>query len=213
MKKIRSTGVFFIIFVVMAISILTMHYSFSYGLRKQPPSSEWSKEVLVSNGIQNEAAKPYPKIINIDADYVIAHQDGPSVKLVKTDNLGKKTLEKAFQQGTDFIKYINLLSDDKYIYLYVVKAKGTGREMSCIKLDKDLNIIEDRIMDDVDSAVQIGKDVLVTVYKNKIEVLNVTSNAKVYKEVSDAKLVSGTKLNDKYMVSYQESNKYFRYFL
>lgn len=212
MGKAKNIRVYIIIFVAMAVSILTMHYSFSYDLRKQPPSEEWSKEVLISDGIQNEATKPYPRIINVDNNYIIAHQNGASVKLIKVDNLGKKIIDKSFNQDDDLIRYINLLNDDKYIYLSLVRFEGSGRVMICYKLDKDLNQIESWKNYDVDSTAQIGSDILITAYSDRIEVYNVKSNTRIFKDVKDAKFVSGTKINDKYMISYQESNKYFKYF-
>lgn len=212
MKKLRSQRIFIIIFVFMAMSILTMHYSFSYNLRVQPPSEEWSKEVLVSSGVQNEATKPYPRIIKIDGNCIIAHQNDASVKVVNVDNLGKKIGEKSFEQDDDKIKYINLLSDDEYLYLSLIKFKDSGRVMNFYKLDKNLNIVEEWKVENVDSSAQIEGNILITAYNDKLEVYDVKSKTKIYKAVENAKLVSGTKVNDLYMVSYQESNKYFKYF-
>lgn len=212
MKKVRSSMVFIIIFVVMLVSILSMHYSFSYNLRKQPPSEEWSKEVLISSGVQNEATKPYPRIIKNDEDYIIAHQNDNSVKLIKTDNLGKKTAEKSFEQEDNFIKYINLLTDDEYIYLSIIKFKGSGRVMVSYKLDKNLSIVENWETDNVDSAAQVGSNILITAYLDRIEVYDVKSNKRININVDNARFISGTNIGDKYMISYQESNKFFKYF-
>jgi hypothetical protein len=212
MKKVRGAMVFVIIFVVMAISILTMHYFNSYNLRKLPPSEEWSKEVLVSKGVQNEATKPYPRIIKVNNNHIIAHQNGASVKLIKTDNLGNRLVEKSFDQKDDLIKYINLLSDDEYIYLNVVKFDASDRVMICYKLDNNLDEVENWEIDNVDSTAQIGSNILITAYEDKIEVYDIKSNTKLYKDVKNATFITGTRVNDKYMVSYQEGNKYFKYF-
>lgn len=212
MKKVRGSILFVIIFVVMAISILTMHYFNSYNLRKLPPSVEWSKEVLVSKGIQNEATKPYPRIIKVDDNHIVAHQNEASVKLIKTDSIGKKLVEKSLDQKDNLIRYINLLSDDEYIYLYVIKFDASDRVMICYKLDSNLDVVANWEITNVDSTAQIGSNILITAYEDKIEVFDVKSNRKIYKDVKNATFVAGTKINDRYMVSYQENNKYFKYF-
>lgn len=212
MKKVRSMGIFIVIFAVMAVSILAMHYSLNLNLRKQPPSEEWSKEVLVSSGMQNEATKPYPRVIKVNNNYIIAHQNEAAIKLVRVDELGKQIAEKAYTQDDNLIKYINLLSDDEFIYLSLVKLHDSGRIMNSYKLDKNLNIIENWKTDNVDSTAQIGSNILITAYNDRIEVYDIKAGRRINQNVKDARFISGTMIDDKYMVAYQESNKYFKYF-
>lgn len=212
MKRVRNTWVFVIIFAVMAVSILAMHYSLNLDLRRQPPSDEWSKEVLISRGKQNEATKPYPRIIRFGSNYIIAHQNEDSIKLLSVDKLGKKINEKSIKQDDDLIRYISLLSDDENIYLGVVRFGDSGRIMNYYKLDKDFNIIENSEIDNVDSSAQIANNILITAYTDRIEVYDVVSKRKLVHNVRNAKFVSGIETGDKYLISYQESNKYFKYF-
>lgn len=212
LKRSIKPLAFILIFTLMAITILLMQYFLNYDLRKQPPSVEWSKEVPISLGTQNEATKPFPRIIGLGSDYVIAHQNNAEIKLVKTDSLGKVLIEKSIVQKDNFIKYINLLSDGSNLFLYVVRFEGSGRTMYCYKLDKDLIEQNTWTIDNVDSTAQIGNNILIVAYNDKIEIKDLEADKTNSILIKGAKLVAGTKINDKIMISYHEKNKFFKYF-
>jgi hypothetical protein len=84
--------------------------------------------------------------------------------------------------------------------------------MHCYKLDKDLVEQETWTIGNVDSTAQIGNNVLIVAYNDKIEIQDLKTSKISSIPIKGSKLVAGTKINDKIMISYHESNKLFKYF-
>jgi hypothetical protein len=84
--------------------------------------------------------------------------------------------------------------------------------LTCYKLSSSLDVVEKWTKDNADSCAQIGDNIIITAYADKIEIYNVQANTRVYKNVLNARFVSGTLTPNGYMISFQEGNKYFKYF-
>jgi len=78
--------------VIVLVLEMGMHYFINLDEIKKPPSSSWSKEVLLDTADIQYA----PKIIKYKNNNVIAYNNGQSIKVFSTDDYGKKLMEKNF---------------------------------------------------------------------------------------------------------------------
>lgn len=200
---------FWAIFLFIIILTSIFHYNLNYNIRVLPPSDEWSKEVEVSSA---KKIKTYPKILKFNEKTIIAHQDGEMIKVIQLDSKGQKIKERVIQGEDIFIKYVNLLKDDKNLYVnWIIKKDGVNSLIN-VKLDKDLNIVEKEKIDNPIESIQIGDSTLVIAYNNKIEIKNFITKRTVIKNVNSPSMLAGTVRDGENFITYWENEKEFKYF-
>ncbi|MDF2674574.1 MAG: hypothetical protein K0R09_2842, partial [Clostridiales bacterium] len=203
--------VFSIAFIIMFVGILVFQYNESYKFRIEPPSEEWSKEVLI--GSVDEGIKTYPKILDFsDGSNLIVYQNGENLKAEVIDKLGKKKNELVIPVGDKFIKSLNLISDGDNTNISWITSKHSIKTMYNIKVDGNLKIIEQNQETDVQEATQAGEDILVLTYKDKIVLRDISNNISTVKKVTSPALVSAVNTNQGYLITYHENGRNFKYF-
>lgn len=200
--------VFPIVFISIFVVTLACHYRLNYNIRTAPPSEEWSKDVTVSSGKINS----YPKILHFNGGSIIAHEDNDTIKLVKINQLGEKTKEKVLPGEDTLLRYLNLMTDGKDIYVnWRIKKNGVASVIN-VTLDKDFNIIRKWIINDPLESIQIGNNIHVLSYNDRIEIKNIKTGRTVVQKVNSPSLLAGTIRNGENMITYWENEDKFKYF-
>lgn len=203
--------VFPIIFTILFIVILIFQYTENYKFRINPPSEEWSKEVLIGN--VDGAVKTYPKMLNyMDGGYVIAYQNGTNINVRTIDKLGKKINETVIPLKEEFIRNLNLLSDGEYNYVNWITSDNGIKTIHNIKMDKNLALIDENQESGINESVQLGEETLILTFEDKIVLRDIKSNTNTVKNVNNPELVAGVNTNKGYLVTYYEDGRYFKYF-
>ena len=136
MKKRRFIIGSMIIFFAIIVTTLGFHYKYRLGIRKQPPSEKWSKEVIVSNG----NIKARPGIEKFNENYFIVHNDESKLKVIKVDDLGTKLKEIEIDGESEFISSIEMYNKEGNIFLSWIYNKKGIKNLVTVKLDEELNI-------------------------------------------------------------------------
>lgn len=191
-------GIFFILIVIC--------YKYNYNYWTSPPSDSWSKQIQISSGECSQS----PKIIKYGNKYIIAHDDYDKIKIIVTDNLGKKVTEKSFDGKDKFILDVNLLTDGQYIYLNWITSSHMNRVVNYIKLDKNLNEKLSWQEKNAVTTAQIGDSIMLTAFKDRIELYDIKNNQKIHKSAC-ADMITGTSTNKGYLIAYHENDD-FKYF-
>lgn len=205
MKK--RTFIIVLSFIFIAISIF--QYSLNYKKRIKPPSSTWSKEVLLSSG---DISTP-PSILKFSGNFLVAHNDNSTIRLLCLDTLGRKNKEKTFPAGTSIPTSIEIFTDDEFIYLSWFKSDDKSKSLNTLKLDADLNLIEEYEGNNVKERIKLDDHTMATSYEDKIEIFDLKSKKNTIVETNfPANYMSGTKFNDEYIISYMTSAQGINYF-
>lgn len=202
MKKILAG-----VLIVILAAITIMQYIEALKIRQQPPSEKWAKEALIDTGDITD----YPQIIKYKDNYVVAHNDGSKIKILMCDNLGKKIKEKAFDGEGQNVSSAHLVTNGDQIDLVWLSYAKPTRNAHIIRLDKDFNVIDKNIINDVGDLKQAGNDLLIIGYKDKIELRDYTSGKVTMVDAPDNDLITGTKIKDKYYISFQDQYGDFQY--
>ena len=125
---------YIISFIVLFFTILGFQYKVEYGIRTQTPSDKWSKEVVIAKG----DVSTFPKILKNDKNNIVAFNDGDKFRLVVTDELGKKVVEKTFETKAILIKEVNLMKAQGFFYLSFNFYDKGANCLKIIKLDNEL---------------------------------------------------------------------------
>lgn len=201
--------VFPVIFISIFVFTFGWHYNLNYKIRIAPPSEEWSKDVTVSSG----KIKSYPKIIHINGGSIIAHEDNDSIKLVKINQLGQKISEKVLPGEDTLLRYLNLLTDGNNIYVnWRIKKKGIASIVN-VTLDKDFNVIKKWTINNPVESIQIGENIHVLSYEDRIEINNIKTGKTSVQKVNSPTMLAGTVRDGQNMISYWENEDKFNYFI
>ncbi|MBW9158373.1 hypothetical protein G9F71_001290 [Clostridium sp. FP2] len=198
---------YIISFIVLFFAIIGFQYKVEYDIRKQPPSDKWSKEVAISKG----NITCFPKILKNDKNNIVAFNDGGKLQLVVTDDLGKKVMEKTFQTKDTLVKEVNLLKGQGEVYLSYNSYDNGANSLKIIKLDKELKELNRTKIENITETYQIGEDILIMGYKDKIQVLDMAKNSKMNFDIKGASLFSGVKTESGCMVTYFNGKDGFSY--
>ena len=205
-KKLKKK-IYIISFIVMFFLILGFQYKVDYDIRTQTPSDKWSKEVAISKGNVNT----FPKILKSDKNNIVAFNNGDKLQLVVTDGLGKKIKEKTFETKDTLVKEVNLLEGQGVFYLSWNSYDNGANCLKTIKLDKELNELEHTKIENITETYQIGKEILIVGYKDKIQVLNMAKNSKLNLSIKGATLFSGVETEKGFMFTYCDGEEGFSY--
>lgn len=194
MKK----SIILIVLLLIFIGVCGVHFNRHYLFRIQTPSNEWSKEIVISHG---KITQP-PKIIEYKGGYIIVHEDENRVKLIEIDKAGNIIIEKCIEKENKYINDINLLTNGEYIYLNWITTKNSIDNIIYIKLDGHFNVMEERIISDIEESFQIGDSLMVIGYNNGIEFIDFKNNKKLYIDETIPSKISGTKTKEGYLVTF-----------
>jgi len=205
-KKMKKK-MYIISFIVMFFLILGFQYKVEYDIRIQVPSDKWSKEVAISKG----NVKSFPKILKNGKNNIVAFNDGDKLQLVVTDDLGKKIKEKTFEIKAGLVEEVNLLKGKEFFYLSWNSYDNGTNSLKIIKLDKELNEIERMKIENITETYQIGEEILVVGYKDKIQVLDIAEDSKLNFNIKGASLFSGVETEKGFMFTYCHGEDEFSY--
>lgn len=200
----RKRLILVVTLIILALEI-SMHYSINLGEIKKPPSSTWSKEVLLDTADIQYA----PKIVKYKGNYVIAYNNGQSIKLLTTDNFGKKINEKNFPKENQMPYDITILTDGNKLYLSFTKYDST-KNIETMILDEKLNVEKTSEIKNIADLVQIDDKAMAVSYEDRVDIIDVTNNSMATIKEPSTKFLMATKYNDGYVVAYGKQNgKYF----
>lgn len=198
MKKKRFIIGSMIIFLAIITMILGMHYKYRLGIRTQPPSEKWSKEVVVSNG--NITTKPAIKKIN--NNYFIAHNDGSKIKIIKTNDLGVKLKETEIDGESEFINSAEIYNEKEKIFLsWIYNKKGT-KTLNTIKLDEELGIGDKESIEDIVGSKKIDEKLRAIAFNNRIEIQDIEGTLLGTIEGSGIENLAAVKTDNGYLITY-----------
>lgn len=211
--------IYSVILVIIFITITTFQFKLNYESRQEPPSEVWSKEVLVSSG--KLGLYNYPKLISYNNGYAIAHDDGDKIKIIILDNVGNKLNEKSIDAENQSVKDVNLLTDGEYLYVNWIVLNNSINNILNMKLDKNLNLVEKWVTSDVSESNQIGENIMIIAYNNRIEVQDVRSKKVASVNTPVPSKLSGTATKYGYMITYyvpygagvRDINGFFNFFV
>ncbi|MCB2291249.1 hypothetical protein LGK97_16090 [Clostridium sp. CS001] len=199
--------VYVISFIMIFLLILGFQYKVDYDIRSQAPSDKWSKEVVIAKADVYTS----PKILKSDKNNIIAFNDGDKLKVVIADDLGKKVKEKSFETKAGLIKEVNLLKGQGFFYLSFSFYENGANILKTIKLDKELNEVEQTKTENVTETYQVGEEILIVGHKDKVEVLDMSKNSKLNLNIKGATLFSGVKIEKGFMITYCNGEEGFSY--
>lgn len=195
-------------FGIMLILILIFHFFQNYNIKIQPPSNKWGKEVLISQG----RIKSHPKIIKVNDNYVLAHDDGDKIRVFILDKLGNKLKEQTVEANDTLVRNLNLLYDGKNIYINWIITNNGVKILNNIKLDDSLKSVESWYEKDIDESVQIDNDVFAISSGNKIEVRNIRTNETTSVKADISGYLTAAKTKEGYIVAFLDNDQNFKYF-
>lgn len=198
-------------FLLCLIFIMTTGVQFyeNYLFRIQPPSEEWSKEVVISSG----KVKNTPKIIKYRDMYIVAHDDRDKIKVISLDKMGKILGEKVFPGGDELLLDLNLLTDGNSIFINWIYSKNTMKNIVNLKLDKDLKQLRKWEIQDVRDTYQINNNLMAISSPGRMEVLDFSNGTSSYVDINYASKLTSTKTKKGYLIVYYdlENFKYITY--
>lgn len=198
---------YIISFIIIFLLILGFQYKVEYDIRSQTPSDKWSKEVSIAKA----DVYTYPKILKNDKNNIVAFNDGDKIQIVVTDDLGKKIKAKTFETKAGLIKEVNLLKGQGFFYLSWRIYEDGVNSLKTMKLDKELNEVEQSKAENITETYQIGEKILIVGYKDKIELLDMANNSKLNLNIKGATLFSGVETEKGCMFTYSNGEEGFRY--
>ena len=200
---------FIMILSFMFIAISIFQYSLNYKKRIKPPSSTWSKEILISSG----AITTTPSILKFNGNLLVAHNDNSTIKLLYLDTLGREKGTKIFPAKTTLPTNIEIFTDDEFIYLSWFKSDAKSKSLNTLKLDKSLNLIEEYEESNIKERIKLEDHVMVVSYENMIKIIDLKSKKNtIIKTQFAPSYIAGTKLNNQYIISYMEGTQGVNYF-
>lgn len=204
MSKKLSICIFSLVFLI----IFSYHFIINVDINTAPPSQKWGKEVQISTGDFNTA----PKIIYFQGNYVIAHNYSNKAKVILVDKTGKKIKEQEFTTKTGSPSYIGLLTNGEEIYLNWIENEGDRKNLELLTLDKEFKLINTKETIDIEDSTEIDDRIMLISFKDRIEIKDLKLNTNTVVKDSFPRSVSGTKINNKYIVSYSTNTDLYRYF-
>jgi hypothetical protein len=186
-----------------------MQYRENLALRREAPSSQWAKEVLLSSGNITD----YPQLIKDNSRYIVAHVDGDMIKILSSDNIGKKLVEKSFPSGGEMPRNVHVVTNGEELNLTWMVNDKDMKNMHSLILDNDFNVKHTNIINNVEDLKQVGNNLLIIGFKGTIKLIDYKSgkSSEVYAPLNS--LICGAKLDNEYIVAFLNEDSNFNYFL
>lgn len=189
----------YLTFILIFVAATFLHYISNYNIISKPPSDKWAKHVKLAEG----KIKSNPKILKYKNDeYLIAFDDGDRVRLIIFDKLGEIKLEKELNAMDEMVRNLSLMEDGNNFYVSWIISNGGIKSLIKTKLDEELKVINTTQYFDIVDSSQIGDDLLVISYSDKIGIEDLT-NSRVY-EINEkaATHLAGAKSKDTILLTY-----------
>jgi hypothetical protein len=211
-EKIINNKLILTIFKIALISLTLLIIIFQLKeklyINSQPPSPEWAKEVKVSSGNVTTGVK----LIKYQGNYVLAHNDGKYIEVLKIDGLG--SILKKQRMAVDFLEISNiaLIEDGTYLYLFAGTIEWTEDVMS-FKLDKDFNVLEKKPYPKQNMVSQVDDNSCIVNSWGKAQFINYKEN--IFKSIEGDMYLEtcGVKTKEGYLFIYSSKLKGFEYLL
>lgn len=197
------------LFILIFVCITIMQYRENLALRREPPSGQWSKEVLLSTGNITD----YPQLIKDNSRYIVAHIDGDMIKIIAADNLGRKLIEKSFPAGGEMPRSVHVVTNGEELNLAWITSDKDMKNINSLILDNDFNLKSTNIISNVEDLKQVGNNLLIIGFKNTIKLIDYKSGNSSEVSAPLNSMICGAKLDDKYIVAFLNENNNFNYFL
>ncbi|HCQ89706.1 MULTISPECIES: hypothetical protein [unclassified Clostridium] len=192
-------GKFYTIVVGIIIAIFCFHYSLNYKEAIKPPSEKWGKEVFLSQGNITE----FPDIIEYKGNYVVAHQDSDSIKVMLIDKLGKKIKESQFIASDSEPRDIDIITDNKNIYINFLLTGADKNTIEILKLDDDLNLVDKTSIKNVINKTKVSENIVAVFYDGYVEIRDYLINKVSRVNIGDnIRLPVSAKYKNKYLLGY-----------
>jgi hypothetical protein len=198
-----------ILFITMFTGITIFQYKENLAVRREPPSGKWGKEVLISSGNITD----YPQIIKDNDRYIVAHVDGNRIKILATDNVGRKLVEKSFPAEGEMPRNVHVVTNGEKLNLAWIANNKDIKNIHSITLDNEFNVKGTDIIINVEDLKQVGNDLLVIGFKNSIKIVDYKLGKSSEISAPFNSLICGTKLGEDYIVAYLNDSSNFSYFL
>lgn len=195
------------IFILVFAGITAIQFRENLSLRREPPSSKWAKEVLISSGNITD----YPQLIKDSDKYIVAHTDGNKIKIMAVDNLGKKLKEKSFEAEGDMPINVHVVTNGKSLKVSWISSNKV-KIMHSLLLDSDFNIIGKESENDIIDLKQVGSNLLVLAFNDRIKLEDYKSGKSSEVIAPQNSMLCGTKSGNKYIVAFLNNDNNFCYF-
>lgn len=204
---IKKTAV--TLLIVTFIATFIFHLKLNFDDIVKPPSETWGKEVLISTGDLNTS----PKIMRYKENYVVAHSDGDSFKIIIVDDLGRVLKQKKIDADKINSKTVGISTDEKNIIVSWISSRTKKDKLvKIVKLDDSLNIISDDEVSNVMGKTEIGSNLLIINYEDNFEIRDLKLNKTMKIEEKNLKYTLGIKDKDKYVICYANMGYEYKYF-
>lgn len=184
--------------LVLLILIFGFQFYLNFKLRVEPPSNEWSKEVLLAEG----SIQCNPKLIKFKNNYIIAYGDGKNIRILKVDSVGRKIGEKTIPIKDGTLKDIHLFTNDNDLFMVREMIHGNSKSIICSEGNDNFNFEDIETIQNVVDVAQIDNYGMALSLANKIEFIDFKENKKLYKDISKQRFLMGSKNKDGYILSY-----------
>ncbi len=206
MKKLRYA--LYSVIAIVFFGILFFNYKYNENLFSQPPSGKWSKEVTIgqSESINN------PVLIKEKDRLLVAYDGEKKLHITETDLMGKVIKTKDYDVDEELIKKMVFLeTEDGYILSYN-STKSQEEYAEEIYLDKDLNIIDKKIIKGVSLTTQANSSSLVRKVNDTIEFIETKENNRITIPENNIKELVVSETSEGILVCYLNSDKAFKFF-
>ncbi|MEG0308872.1 MAG: hypothetical protein RR636_13070 [Clostridium sp.] len=199
MKNKRK--VLFSVVGIVFILILIGSYINNYSLLSEAPSKTWSKEVEIGTG----RGKNSPVIIKEEDRLLTAYEDVGKLRICETDLNAKVIKTVDYEIEEELLKNMMFSKNaNGYTLMYNSSKSGQGY-MEKILVDKDLNLINRAVVEGIESTYQVDDSNIVSLYEDKLEVLNTVKNTSVTVPTTKVSVLTASASKDGIQVCYLEN--------
>ncbi|MGH4123991.1 MAG: hypothetical protein ACREV6_13780 [Clostridium sp.] len=163
--------VFKITLILLVVFIILFQLKEKLNTSSQPPSPEWAKEVKVSSGNVTTGVK----LIKFQGNYVLAHNDGKNIEILRIDALGNVLKKERIPVDFTELYNIALIEDGNYLYLFVASLNLTT-DLTSFKLDKDFHVLETKPYLGQNEVSQVDDNSCIVSSWGKAEFINYKEN-------------------------------------
>lgn len=200
---------FYIVAILIFVSIFSFHYYLNYREAIKPPSEVWAKEVLISKG----DIKQYPALTEYNDNYIVIHQNGDNIKVITVDKLGKVLKKSNFKADGKEPRDLGVITDNKNIYITYMLTDMYYNTVKILKLNDNLELIEKKQIDKMRSKLDLSENILCIFYDDHIEFIDFLKNSSSKINLNNkAEMPTSIPYKDKYLITYISDRSAYKYF-
>ncbi|WP_291581364.1 hypothetical protein [Clostridium sp. UBA6640] len=200
---------FYIMSILMFVSIFYLHYHLNYREAIKAPSEVWAKEVLISKG----DIKQYPALTGYNDNYIVVHQNGDDIKAIVVDKLGNILKESTFKADGKEPRDLGVVTDNKNIYITYMLTDMYYNTVKILKLNDNLELIETKQIDNMRSKLDLSENILCIFYDDHIEFIDFLKSSSFKINLNNkAEMPTSIPYKDKYLITYISDRSAYKYF-